>query len=73
MTSDKFVTDTLSFEQSVNLDFSRLVLGGHSMGGITTIETSHLDDRVKALFTLDPWLWKRRAEIDKGELVLQQP
>ena len=41
----------------------KLVMGGHSMGGITAIITSEADSRIKAVFTYDPWLWIRVEEI----------
>jgi cephalosporin-C deacetylase-like acetyl esterase len=55
--SSSFVTTVLSFDNSVQIDLTKLVVGGHSFGGMTSIAVAHQDERVKAIFGLDPWLW----------------
>jgi pimeloyl-ACP methyl ester carboxylesterase len=47
----------LGFDESVTIDLDRLIVGGHSFGGMTAIATAHEDPRVKAIFGFDPWLW----------------
>ena len=54
---DKFVKDILEFKETVQIDTENLVCGGHSFGGMTAIEVAHTDERVKAVYGLDPWLW----------------
>lgn len=56
---DDFLQATLGFGQSARLNLNKLVLGGHSFGGMTAIEVAAHDQRVKALFSFDPWLWPR--------------
>ena len=42
---------------------SRLVIAGHSFGGITAMSVAAKDRRIKAVATLDPWLWPKITEI----------
>ena len=39
-------------------------MGGHSYGGVTALKTAMEDDRVKAVVTLDPWLFPVFPEIE---------
>ena len=55
--SEKFPQETLGFDEGVQIDKNNTVVGGHSFGGITGIEVAHEDDRVKAVFGFDPWIW----------------
>ena len=41
------------------MDLSKLIVGGHSFGGMTAIEVAQSEKRVKAVFSFDPWLWPR--------------
>ena len=47
-------------------------MSGHSFGGITAIVATEADSRIKALFTLDPWLWVRASEIYDGTFAIKQ-
>ena len=51
---------------NIKIDHSRLVLGGHSFGGITAIGTAMKDDRVKAVFAFDPWYWSYLDEVRRN-------
>ena len=55
------------------MDLDKLILGGHSFGGMTAMQYARKDPRIKALFTLDPWLYPRKAEIEKGEFKIDLP
>ena len=68
-----FAQKTLGFSANTNLDLSRLVIGGHSFGGMTAISVANQDRRVRACFTLDPWLWPRATEIESGGQTLTVP
>jgi len=35
----------------------KLIIGGHSFGGITAISTTHKDPRIKACLSMDPWFY----------------
>ena len=48
---------TLDFPPTVKLDFSKLIIGGHSYGGVTAIAVAWRDKRVKACAVLDPWMY----------------
>jgi len=63
----------LNFPPTVNIDPLRLIGAGHSFGGMTAIATASLDSRIKALITLDPWLYCKHLEILKGQYNINIP
>jgi len=73
MEEEDFTTKYLEFDPSVKIDLDKIVLGGHSMGGMTTIEASKDEKRIKAVFTFDPWLWCRLDEIRDHSYGIDQP
>lgn len=56
---ENFLQTTLGFGPSAQMDLERLIIGGHSFGGMTAIEVAANDERIKAVFSFDPWLWAR--------------
>ena len=50
-------------ENNVKLAMDKLIMAGHSFGGMTAISVSRLDPRVKLCATLDPWLFVYSKEI----------
>ena len=73
---EKLLREKLKFPDGVCIDMSKLVVTGHSFGGMTAIETAHQEPvRVKACLTLDPWLYTMHQEIinEKDAYVLTQP
>lgn len=71
--SDKFAQETLGFDEAVQIDKENMICGGHSFGGMTGIGVAHEDDRVKAVFAFDPWLWCEIEGISSNEYFLKQP
>ena len=63
----------LGFPDTLRLDMEKLVLGGHSFGGMTAVKVSEQDTRVKLCATFDPWLYCNHEEIDKGLFKLNIP
>ncbi|TNV79108.1 hypothetical protein FGO68_gene4215 [Halteria grandinella] len=61
------------FPKSVKIDKEKLVIGGHSFGGMTAIHTAKDDPRVKVCGTLDPFLFSHHKEILAGEFVMPVP
>jgi hypothetical protein len=59
---ENFCNNVLKLGETVELDLDKLVLGGHSFGGMTSLSVTEEDERVKAHFGLDTWLW---CEIDR--------
>jgi pimeloyl-ACP methyl ester carboxylesterase len=57
----------------IKLDLSKLILSGHSFGGITAIKVAQEDPRVKLLGTLDPWLFTYHREIGNGDFKINIP
>ena len=54
----------LRFGSGVKLDLNKLIVCGHSFGGMTAIETAMLEPyRVKMCLTMDPWLYCRNQAI----------
>ena len=52
------------------MDCGKLIIGGHSFGGMTAISVAEKDNRIKAVFTFDPWTWARNEEIIDDKLQL---
>ena len=44
---------------------------GHSFGGMTAVYATAEDERIKALFTMDAWLWCKIDEIKESKLVIK--
>ena len=62
------------FPEGVTLYLDKLIMSGHSFGGMTAIETSlNEPERIKACLTLDPWLYCRFADILTHRYPLKQP
>lgn len=53
--------------------FDKLVIGGHSLGGMTAIKVAAEDSRIKFVIGLDPWLLPCHKEIEEGKLFISQP
>ena len=51
----------------------KLIAGGHSFGGMTGIAAARSDDRIKAVVTLDPWLFAYHKEVLAGDFFIKQP
>ena len=70
---DNILTKTLNFPNTSHLDLNKLVISGHSFGGMTAIKLASQDKRIRACGTLDPWLFAYHNEINKGEMILDIP
>jgi hypothetical protein len=52
------------FPDGVSLNLDKLIMSGHSFGGMTAIDSSlNEPERIKVCLTLDPWLYCRHADI----------
>jgi cephalosporin-C deacetylase-like acetyl esterase len=47
------------------MDTNKLIVSGHSFGGMTAIATAKIDKRVKACCVLDGWLFCKDKEINE--------
>ena len=63
----KALLQKLGFPSTVKIDLSKLIVGGHSFGGMTAVYTAREDERVKLVGTLDPWLFAHHEEILAGD------
>lgn len=61
----------MGFPKGVSLDFSKLVVSGHSFGGITALASAARDTRIKAILTMDPWYYPYTDRMEK--LKIQKP
>lgn len=52
-----FCTIKLNFPQGVKIDENKIIVNGHSFGGITSNATAIEDERVKVSLSLDPWFF----------------
>lgn len=66
MTQPNFLQEKLGFDEGCQLDLDRIVVAGHSMGGVTALRVAEADKRVKACLTLDPWLQPVKEDIRDG-------
>lgn len=62
--------DVLDFDAEVQIDLNKLILGGHSFGGLTTLFTANKEKRVKCVFGFDPFLYPISEELDAGAINL---
>ena len=58
----------LGFPEWVEFDTSKIVVCGHSFGGITALLTAHQDPRISACLTLDPWTYPVLDILDQIKL-----
>ena len=70
MFSAKFLSETFHFGEEAKMDLEKLVISGHSFGGMTALQVAHDDDRAKVLFALDPWLWVIHEQIQTHSFFL---
>ena len=61
------------FDNDVELELDKLVVGGHSFGGLTAMQVAKIDSRVKAVFTFDPWVFARNEDILGNNFYINQP
>ena len=62
------------FPEGVTLNLDKLIMSGHSFGGMTAIESSlNEPERIKVCLTLDPWLYCRHSDIQAHRYPIKQP
>lgn len=64
------ILERIGFPRTLKLDLERLIISGHSFGGMTAIRVANEDPRVKVCGTLDPWLFTFEKEITTGQFQL---
>jgi len=42
---------------------SKLIIIGHSLGGLTAIDSTAKDKRITACLTIDPWFWPYKDDM----------
>ena len=68
-----FLQKKFGFPSSTSMQIDKLVIGGHSFGGLTALSCAEKDDRIKVVFTFDPWIWTRNEDILEGQFQTFQP
>ena len=54
-TQPYFLQNVLNFPPRIKLDLDKLVISGHSFGGLTALLTAAQNRQFKACLTMDPW------------------
>ena len=66
-----FLQEKLGFSPRVKIDASKIILSGHSFGGVTAILSTMNDKRVRACLVSDPWFqpllehWQKTLAVNK--------
>jgi cephalosporin-C deacetylase-like acetyl esterase len=55
--------DSLGFSEA-RLDLSKLVVSGHSFGGMSALGATCEDNRIKGVVALDPWFFPHYKELN---------
>ena len=64
----------MGFNSNVKFDLDRFICGGHSFGGMTAIEVAKQEpERVKAVYTFDPWIYAVNDNIETEGYGIEQP
>ena len=50
------------------MDYNRLIVAGHSMGGATALKVASKEFRARCCLTLDPWMFPLQKDIKEGKL-----
>ena len=50
---------------SLTLDLERIVVAGHSFGGITSIESGLINKKVSGVIALDPWFLPVHKQVEE--------
>ena len=67
------VGETLGFSPNVQIEMDKLIIGGHSFGGMTAIYSAFRDERIKACFGFDAWLWAVLSKVYDGKFLVKCP
>ena len=69
----EMMSETLQFPEWLSLDEEKLTVSGHSFGGMTALRLAQTDTRVKAVLTIDPWLYPVNKEVMDGSFKISVP
>jgi alpha-beta hydrolase superfamily lysophospholipase len=56
ITTETFCKKALKMD-SIKIDYNKLIVAGHSMGGATAIKVASREFRARCCLTLDPWMF----------------
>lgn len=62
----------LGFSPNATMDLDKLIAGGHSFGGMSAAYTAFREERVKALFGFDMWLWAVLSKTLAAKFIVKQ-
>ena len=54
------------------MDLDKLIAGGHSFGGMSAAYTAFREERVKAVFGFDAWLWAVLSKTLAAKFIVKQ-
>ena len=70
--TDSFIRKCFTGENSAKIDTSKLVLSGHSFGGITAVSVQRDDPRVKAAIGMDVWFFPHYKELNAKKFGIKE-
>ena len=62
---------TLGFSENVKMDLTKLIIGGHSFGGMSSVYTAFRDPRIKTVFGFDAWVWAILSKAYAGKYIIK--
>lgn len=69
----EMLEQTLQFGSNAKIDMDKLIVGGHSFGGMTGLYSGYREERVKAVFGFDAWIWPVVPKVMDQKIKLTQP
>lgn len=54
------------------MDLDKLTVGGHSFGGMSSVYTAFREERVKAVFGFDAWIWSVLSKTLANKFIIKQ-
>lgn len=55
------------------MNLNKLIVGGHSFGGMSAVYSAFREPRVKAVFGFDAWVWAVLSKVYAAKFIVKQP
>lgn len=59
--------------KTINMSFDKLMIGGHSLGGITALECARVYPEIKHVLAIDPSMLSMRKKVMDRNFKINQP
>jgi len=67
------IEKTLGFHPNARFNLDKLIVGGHSFGGMSSVYSAFREKRVKAVFGFDAWVWAVLSKVYAAKFIVRQP